>query len=226
MRFYKLDDILYCFHLKVFLIYLILYILGERVSFAVTLLLAMTVFMLMVADMVPASSESIPLLGIFFIAVMIEMVLMIFCMCYILKLHLIEPEDGEEISPMMRRFVYDYLAFKFRVRKDGDRTNNKPPWQKDHEADKNGLSKTQNRVDGNVFNVEDRKERVANENDSTAVLMEKNLRVMTDKMREEENEKRIKHEFDVCANTLDIFAMILFVVLFVVITIVYLSTTT
>ena len=40
--------------------------LGERVSLAITLLLAMTVFMLVVADIIPATSDVVPLVGIYF----------------------------------------------------------------------------------------------------------------------------------------------------------------
>ena len=64
----------------------------------------MTVFMLIVADMVPASSETIPLLGIFFTCVMVEMVLMVSSMGYILKLYLKTPGEGETIPDWMRRF--------------------------------------------------------------------------------------------------------------------------
>lgn len=70
----------------------------------------MTVFMLIVADMVPASSETIPLLGIFFTCVMVEMVLMVSSMGYILKLYLKTPAEGETIPDWMRRYGLDYTA--------------------------------------------------------------------------------------------------------------------
>jgi len=80
----------------------------------------MTVFMLIVADLVPASSEKVPLLGLYFTAVMIEIVLMVLAMCYILKLHCMNPVDGEEIGHYMRVLVFDYLSFKLKIR---DSTN-------------------------------------------------------------------------------------------------------
>eukprot|EP00111_Clytia_hemisphaerica_P016044 TCONS_00047480-protein len=209
---------------------------GERVSFAVTLLLAMTVFMLIVADMVPASSETIPLLGIFFTAVMVEMVLMVFSMCYVLKLHLIQPDDGEEIGPFMRRFVYDFLSYKFGTRKrrtDFARDEYKFHLQDSKTWDKNGSTKSHNggHSYGQVINngQDDGSRNIGAgdvDDSSTAALMEKNLRVMTDKMKEEENEKRIKQEFEICATTLDILALICFVALFILITTVYFVATT
>ncbi|XP_066935795.1 CHRNA7-FAM7A fusion protein-like [Clytia hemisphaerica] len=66
---------------------------GERISLAITLLLAMTVFMLVVADIIPATSDVIPLVGIFFSASMIEMVIMIVVLCYIMRLYHKGPND-------------------------------------------------------------------------------------------------------------------------------------
>ena len=212
-------------------IFPILFFSGERVSFAVTLLLAMTVFMLIVTDMVPASSETIPLLGIFFTAVMIEMVLMVFVMCYVLKLHLMEPDDEEEISPLMRRFLYNYFAFKFRIRRDDNKAKEprlKNGYQNGHANDglnSTPMEKQKHRLDDVNYKTMNAGS-IGREDNTTAVLMEKNLKVMTEKMEEEEREKRVKHEFEVCAQTLDILAMVVFVTVFVLITVVYLLITT
>ena len=75
---------------------------GERISLAITLLLAMTVFMLVVADIIPATSDVIPLVGIFFSASMIEMVVMIVVLCYIMRLYHKGANDPP-MSPWMRR---------------------------------------------------------------------------------------------------------------------------
>ena len=75
---------------------------GERISLAITLLLAMTVFMLVVADIIPATSDVIPLVGIFFNVSMIEMVFMIIVLCYVMRFY----HKGASDPPMplwMRR---------------------------------------------------------------------------------------------------------------------------
>ncbi|XP_057306708.1 neuronal acetylcholine receptor subunit alpha-7-like [Hydractinia symbiolongicarpus] len=94
---------------------------GERISLAITLLLAMTVFMLVVADIIPATSDVIPLVGMFFSASMVEMVLMIVVLCYVMRLHH-KDSDRPPMSAWMRRYVLDWLSYKvgIRVRKDGD----------------------------------------------------------------------------------------------------------
>ena len=60
---------------------------------------------------------------------------------------------------------------------------------------------------------------------STAMLLQKNLQVMEEKMSEEENEKRLKFEYEVCAKTLDYLALVVFVSLFIMITLAYIAAT-
>ena len=88
---------------------------GERISLAITLLLAMTVFMLVVADMIPPTSEVIPLVGIFFNAAMVEMVLMIVSLCVVIRFYHKQATDPP-MPKWMRRYVLDYLSYKLKVR--------------------------------------------------------------------------------------------------------------
>ena len=64
----------------------------------------MTVFMLVVAEIIPATSDFIPLVGIFFGASMVEMMVMIIVLCYIMRLHHKSASDPP-MSPWMRRYV-------------------------------------------------------------------------------------------------------------------------
>lgn len=45
---------------------------GERITLVITNLLAMTVFMLIVAEIMPATSEVIPLISIYYTGIMFE----------------------------------------------------------------------------------------------------------------------------------------------------------
>ena len=80
-------------------------------------MLALTVFMLIVAEMIPASSETIPMLGIFFTCVMIQMVLMVFAMCYSLNLHFKDPTPDNQIGKWTRMIVYNCLAYRLGLRR-------------------------------------------------------------------------------------------------------------
>jgi len=88
---------------------------GERISLAITLLLAMTVFMLVVADMIPPTSETIPLVGIFFNAAMVEMVLMIVSLCVVIRFYHKQATDPA-MPTWVRKYVLDYLSYKLGVR--------------------------------------------------------------------------------------------------------------
>lgn len=68
------------------------FLLGERVSLSITIILAMTVFMFIVADKVPPNSDSLPLIGIFYFACMVEEALCLVAVCYTLSLYYTDPQ--------------------------------------------------------------------------------------------------------------------------------------
>ena len=45
---------------------------GERITLVITNMLALTVFMLIVADILPATSEVVPLISVYFTSILIE----------------------------------------------------------------------------------------------------------------------------------------------------------
>ncbi|XP_028399211.1 acetylcholine receptor subunit alpha-type acr-16-like isoform X2 [Dendronephthya gigantea] len=80
---------------------------GERVSLSITIILAMTVFMFIVADKVPPNSDSIPLLGIFYFACMVEETLGLIAVCYTLNLYYTDPH-WYKMSPWVRWLIADW----------------------------------------------------------------------------------------------------------------------
>ncbi|XP_028398917.1 neuronal acetylcholine receptor subunit alpha-7-like [Dendronephthya gigantea] len=60
---------------------------GERISLVITVLLAMTVYMLMVSNSMPPTSEVIPLIGKYYLAVMIEIALCLVATCVTIRWH-------------------------------------------------------------------------------------------------------------------------------------------
>ena len=67
-----------------------------------TLLLAVTFIMLIVADTTPATSEEIPLVSLYFIISMLDMVILMVTVCYVNRLHHKETTDGP-MGPWTRR---------------------------------------------------------------------------------------------------------------------------
>ena len=67
----------------------------------------MTVFMFIVADKVPPNSDSLPLLGIFYFACMVEETLGLIAVCYTLSLYYTDPH-WYKMSPWVRWLVADW----------------------------------------------------------------------------------------------------------------------
>lgn len=245
--------------------------------------------------MIPAASDNISLMEVFFTCVIIEMVLMIVLMCYISKMYLQNAEDGR-IYPWMRKYIYEYLAFKFGVRKrehnrigggshgkyvrkvsyrlangdveveqeDESRFNNKKVsvsnsvgLEESHE-DEEEKPKQPSKFQSMGMNVIKRNNQIAaeakkpsnkNDKDNTpsggtgddsattnlptknsllrefdfadtvTQIMKQNNETLLEKARQEKEEKLCKHEWKVCAMTMDYIALIVFSFIFLLISI-------
>lgn len=58
-------------------------------------MLAVTVFMLLVAETTPATSDAYPLISVYFTTCMLVMFVMIVILCYVSGMYNKEPGDGE-----------------------------------------------------------------------------------------------------------------------------------
>ena len=63
---------------------------GERIGFVTTILLAMTVFLLLIPSFLPETSDGVPILGIGLQATMVIISLVLFCNIFVLKLFFME----------------------------------------------------------------------------------------------------------------------------------------
>ncbi|CAF3395132.1 unnamed protein product [Rotaria sp. Silwood1] len=82
---------------------------GEKVSLGLTVLLAFSVFMLLIAESMPATSEFIPLIGIYFTLVMSFTSLSVLLAVVLLNVHLYG-SALKPISPRLRRILFIHLA--------------------------------------------------------------------------------------------------------------------
>lgn len=93
---------------------------GERITLSITVLLAMAVFLQLVAETLPRNSETIPLLGKFYITIMAEISMSLMCTCWVLNIH--HRNSGRSIvkTPQwVEVFVLGWLAKILCVRKPG-----------------------------------------------------------------------------------------------------------
>ena len=87
---------------------------GERVTLVITTLLAMTVFMLMIAENTPTTSEVTPLIGKFFIASMVIIGLSLIATCVVLNLYECS-RSVDTVPHWLRHILIDILAPFLRV---------------------------------------------------------------------------------------------------------------
>ena len=171
-------------------------------------MLALTVFMLIVAEMIPASSETIPMLGIFFTCVMIQMVLMVFAMCYSLNLHFKDPTPDNQIGKWTRMIVYNCLAYRLGLRKKAKKqVHNHRKMNGNVNGYANGhaghdISDLEDIArNGNTMSLKKNttirngtgNSSTTSEDSVTAMLMRKKLEMEEEKMRDEESELSLIH---------------------------------
>ncbi|XP_043928983.1 neuronal acetylcholine receptor subunit alpha-10 [Protopterus annectens] len=91
---------------------------GEKVSLGVTVLLALTVFQLLVAESMPPS-ENVPLIGKYYIATMTMITASTALTIFIMNIHHCGPE-AKPVPPWARKFILQYMARIFFVYEVGE----------------------------------------------------------------------------------------------------------
>ena len=96
---------------------------GERMGFAVTLMLTATVFMLLVAESIPESSDSVPFVGIFFYFCFLLMFCMIVALCLTSGIYNYTRVDGP-MGKLTRKYILEKLSCILSVRGKAQRNTN------------------------------------------------------------------------------------------------------
>ena len=84
---------------------------GERISLIITILLGMTVFMIVVVDAIPSTSEVTPIISTYFSVVMVEISLALLCTCISLNIQHHHPKL--EITGWFRYILFDVFGRVF-----------------------------------------------------------------------------------------------------------------
>ncbi|XP_067328424.1 neuronal acetylcholine receptor subunit alpha-7-like isoform X3 [Anolis sagrei] len=94
--YYALNMLVPCLLLSAmtFLVFLLPADSGEKISLGITVLLSLTVFMLLVAEVMPATSDSIPLIGQYFVMTMTMVALSVVATVFVLQYHHHDPDGG------------------------------------------------------------------------------------------------------------------------------------
>ncbi|XP_078356475.1 neuronal acetylcholine receptor subunit alpha-10-like, partial [Oculina patagonica] len=82
---------------------------GERLTLVITNLLALTVFMLLVVEIIPATSETVPLISVYFYGSVFEVALALVATCLVLRCYFNNPSHTP-VPNWVRHIVLGWMA--------------------------------------------------------------------------------------------------------------------
>ncbi|XP_037546598.1 neuronal acetylcholine receptor subunit alpha-7 isoform X1 [Nematolebias whitei] len=92
---------------------------GEKISLGITVLLSLTVFMLLVAEIMPATSDSVPLIAQYFASTMMIVGLSVVVTVLVLQFHHHDPRGGK-MPKWVRVVLLNWCAWFLRMKKPGE----------------------------------------------------------------------------------------------------------
>ncbi|XP_048852519.1 neuronal acetylcholine receptor subunit alpha-7 isoform X1 [Brienomyrus brachyistius] len=92
---------------------------GEKISLGITVLLSLTVFMLLVAEIMPATSDSVPLIAQYFASTMMIVGLSVMVTVLVLQFHHHDPHGGK-MPRWVRVVLLNWCAWFLRMKKPGE----------------------------------------------------------------------------------------------------------
>ncbi|XP_029360415.1 neuronal acetylcholine receptor subunit alpha-7-like isoform X2 [Echeneis naucrates] len=93
---------------------------GEKISLGITVLLSLTVFMLMVAEIMPATSDSVPLIGQYFASTMVIVGMSVVATVIVLQFHHHSPNNGH-MPQWMHLILLQWVPWFLRMKRPGER---------------------------------------------------------------------------------------------------------
>lgn len=204
---------------------------GERVTLVITTLLAMTVFMLMIAENTPTTSDVTPLIGKFFVASMVEIGLALIATCFVLNIYE-ATGPSSEVPQWVRVILIDILAPILRVTRPKEK-----PHRRFNPTSIHSYSPMLPEHNGNNFELDGSPKDVlviapkvndklltsrdfinsVNENNirhrvpSSQDKLLEGINVLTERAKEQEKDEEVKEEWESVAKVIDRFFLLLFI---------------
>ncbi|XP_074609983.1 neuronal acetylcholine receptor subunit alpha-3-like isoform X3 [Acropora palmata] len=205
---------------------------GERVTLVITTLLAMTVFMLMIAENTPTTSDVTPLIGKFFVASMVEIGLALIATCFVLNLYE-GTGPSTDVPQWVRVLLVDFLAPILRVARPKSKPQRRfTPYNSNiHSyspimAERNGNTPEVDGTPKDLLVIAPRVgDKVLTSRDFINTVNDNNLRhrgpstqdkilegitVLAERARDQEKQDEIKEEWESVAKVVDRFFLLLF----------------
>ncbi|TNM93140.1 cholinergic receptor, nicotinic, alpha 11 [Takifugu rubripes] len=99
---------------------------GEKISLGITVLLSLTVFMLLVAEIMPATSDSVPLIGQYFASIMIIVGMSVVATVVVLQYHHHDPNGGN-MPKWVQLVLLQWVAWFLRMKRPGEKDSPERP---------------------------------------------------------------------------------------------------
>ncbi|XP_038842901.1 neuronal acetylcholine receptor subunit alpha-7-like [Salvelinus namaycush] len=92
---------------------------GEKIGLGITILLSLTVFMLLVAEIMPATSDSIPLIGQYFVSTMVTVGMSVVATVVVLQYHHHDPNCGD-MPQWVELVLLQWVPWFLRMKRPGE----------------------------------------------------------------------------------------------------------
>ncbi|KAK2853747.1 hypothetical protein Q5P01_006408 [Channa striata] len=130
---------------------------GEKISLGITVLLSLTVFMLLVAEIMPATSDSVPLIAEYFATTMVIVGLSVIATVLVLQYHHHDP-DGGKMPKWTRVILLNWCAWFLRMKRPGEERVRSACHNKGHRSsltsmDLNASTSASQSTNGNMLYV-------------------------------------------------------------------------
>jgi hypothetical protein len=191
---------------------------GERISLVITVLLAMTVYMLMVSNSMPPTSEVIPLIGKYYLAVMIEIALCLVATCITIRWH-----HNDTPMPRWLHSIVVRVCGKFFCANGSERPFLDTPSTNSYNMNNNQnalatITAYQHHGTSNTNTVQLREITTYPPSDMESI--HKDLTMLSNKAESDETEEAIRHDWKKAALVLDRFFFVIFLVTFLLFTVI------
>ncbi|CAL8247247.1 unnamed protein product [Lota lota] len=112
---------------------------GEKISLGITVLLSLTVFMLMVAEIMPATSDSVPLIGQYFVSTMVIVGMSVVATVFVLRFNHHDPNSGS-MPKWAQLVLLQWVPWFLRMKRPGETADLPPPMPTHVSSQSKGLA--------------------------------------------------------------------------------------
>ncbi|XP_071440786.1 neuronal acetylcholine receptor subunit alpha-7-like [Hetaerina americana] len=214
---------------------------GEKLSLGVTILLSLTVFLNMVAETMPATSDAVPLLGTYFNCIMFMVASSVVSTILILNYHH-RNADTHDMSTWIKLVFLQWLPWILRMSRPGQQDSRKSLQMRELELkERSSKSLLANVLDidddfrhGGALQPSDHPHHHHHTEESPSALAAahnclgphrelslilKELRVLTDKLRKEDEAAEVTNDWKFAAMVVDRLCLIIFTLFTIIATI-------